>query len=44
MKYLVITDSQEPFYTNWFYAANHFNAEDNIDRVRSGERDLHHRR
>jgi len=27
MKYLIITNDGEPFYTNWFEAENHFNIE-----------------
>lgn len=30
MTYLIITDSHEPFYTNWFDAENNFNKDENM--------------
>lgn len=30
MNYLIVSDSYEPFLTNWFDAENHFNKDDNM--------------
>lgn len=30
MNYLIISNTYEPFYTNWFNAENNFNADDGM--------------